>query len=207
MAEVLQTVIDLKSLQNAILRINNSDNSVQGKIAFAQGGYMLGGFLSNTGESGYDAIKKLLQVTDGNYAVLDPGRTTIGDVNQTLWLNASRVITMLPNLPQSPEVLCDADPDKLMQATQKGGIANLSLNVKDEQSAAEAKPTVAKGRKFNLRQWRAMQVVLWAILALVGAYLLVTYGDQFFAKLHELLGTGAAPAPGPAPAPAPTPSP
>jgi hypothetical protein len=184
MSEVLQTVIDLKSLQNAILRINNSDSSIQGKIAFAQGGYILGASMTSTGESGYDAVRKLLSVTDGNYAVLDPGRNTIGEINQTLWLNASRVLSMLPNLPQTPEVLCDANPDKLKESTQKSGVANLSLNVKDTTEAD--KPQVKKGRAFDIRMWRAAQYVLWCALLLTAVVVYMNYGDSIMSSLRTM---------------------
>ena len=112
--DILQTVTNLKSVYNVILRINSADNSIEGKIAFSQGGYILGGRLS-TDECGYEAVRKLLTVTEGNYAVLDPGCTAITDINQTLWLDTSRIVKMLPDLPPSSEALSDASPEKLKQ--------------------------------------------------------------------------------------------
>lgn len=108
-ADILQTVLDLKSVFNPVLRITCSETSLQGRICFCRGGFMLGGQINNTAESGWDAIRKLLQVKDGSYAILEPETDNVPELNQSLWIKVERVLPMLRNLPQSVDVLLYAD--------------------------------------------------------------------------------------------------
>ena len=72
LGEVIQTVLDLKNVPNAVLRITSSQGDLQGRIGFAQGGFILGGKISSPEETGYPALRKLLSILNGTYAILDP---------------------------------------------------------------------------------------------------------------------------------------
>ncbi|CAM6000042.1 unnamed protein product [Sphagnum balticum] len=109
-ADVIQTVIDLKNMPNLVLRVTDEDSDLQGRVAFREGGYILGARVNHTNECGYDAIRLLLSIKSGNYAILDPGRTPNSDTNQTLWISADKVLNLLPALPESPETLLGIDP-------------------------------------------------------------------------------------------------
>jgi hypothetical protein len=181
MNEVIQTVIDLKNLQNPILRISSSDSDLQGRVSFSSG-HILGGRINNTDETGYPAIRKLLSITDGNYAILDPGRQHITDVNQTLWIEANKILQMLPNLPQTPEVLMDMNSDHYT-AELKPRIAAMDLRA--GKADGGEKPTVtdlkSKARSFDEGAWFFFKLFIWALGTLIATAVIIQYGDQIYA--------------------------
>jgi hypothetical protein len=182
MSEVIQTVIDLKNLQNPILRISSSDSDLQGRVSFSSG-HILGGRINNTDETGYPAIRKLLSITDGNYAILDPGRQHITDVNQTLWIEANKVVQMLPNLPQTPEVLMDINAEYNPNAEVKARVANMDLKAGKIDDGE--KPTVtdvkSKARSFDQGTWFFFKLFLWVVGTLIVSAVVLTYSDQIYA--------------------------
>jgi hypothetical protein len=196
MADIVQTVIDLKNLPNAILRLTSAGDEVQGRIAFAQGGYILGGRVNNTDETGYPAVRKLLAITAGNYAILDPGRTHVSDVNQTLWIKASRVLDYLPTLPPSPEIFLDgADVNAINTTVEKAQFDPMDLKARatDERGTSGIVGNrKSKTRTFDLGTWRVLKVLfLFALVTLV-AVGITQYWDQIMAYFH---GGQATPAP------------
>ena len=93
MDEVLQTMVDMKSLVHGILRVTCGETSVNGRIGFAHDGYILGAKVNVTNETGYEALRKLLSITQGNYAVLDAAdQQQHSELNQTLWIKAQKII-------------------------------------------------------------------------------------------------------------------
>jgi hypothetical protein len=142
MDEVLQTVIDLKNLSNPILRLTSNSEDLQGRVSFSKG-HILGGRINNTDETGYSAIRKLFSIVDGNYAILDPGRAHINEVNQSLWIEAGKLIELLPNLPENPDGLVEANPDEIAQNRPKFDAIDCASAVKAKRSrfqARKAKP-------------------------------------------------------------------
>jgi hypothetical protein len=125
-ADVIQTVIDLKNMPNLVLRVTDEDSDLQGRVAFREGGFILGARVNNTNECGYDAIRLLLSIKSGNYAILDPGRTPTSDTNQTLWISADKVLNLLPMLPESSETLLGIDPASRAEQTFAHPSATLS---------------------------------------------------------------------------------
>ena len=111
MYDLLETIIHLKTVPHALLRISATDNSLKGRVGFGPGGYILGGYLDDTNEIGYSAIKKLLTIKSGNYAVLDTGLEHSSEVNQTLWIKGEKILEVWPNLPDSPDKLLDVNGD------------------------------------------------------------------------------------------------
>lgn len=194
--EVLKTCAEIKSVKTPILRINDNGSDLQGQIAFAQGGYIIGGKVNQTNEIGYTAVRRLLMIDDGNYAILDPLRKHIADVNQSLWIKVDKVVALLPNLPENPEGLLDKQPE--LQHSQKAGQVDLGSNLplsleptKPEETAS-APPVVAtvkksKARKFNLGTWRIIKAGLTIILGFTAVLYGVTYFDQIMAFFQKLM--------------------
>jgi hypothetical protein len=180
MREVIQTVLELKTLANPVLRITDEDSDLQGRIAFSQGGYIIGGRVNNTDETGYDAVRRLMSIKNGNYAVLDPGRNQFTDINQTLWLMASRVIEVLPNLPVTPDSLVDANPDRL------AAISGRSAG--NTQAAPVPITSVkSKARTFNKSSWYMLQLFFIAVFALgIGGGILL-YHEQVWSFFKNSL--------------------
>ena len=62
MKDVIETLADLKNFPHLVLRVSASEAELEGRIAFSHGGYILGGRINNSDESGYAAIQKLLSI-------------------------------------------------------------------------------------------------------------------------------------------------
>ncbi len=185
--EVLRTCAEIKSVKTPILRINDNGSELQGQIAFSQGGYIIGGKVNQTGEVGYSAIRRLLTIADGNYAILDPLRKHITDVNQSLWIKVDKLVPLLPNLPENPEGLLDKPPEvvhtslKSNQVDIGGGFVTPTPAVTDtgsqDESALPPLATVtpkAKSRKFNLGTWRLLRagfVIIAGFTAVLGGFI------------------------------------
>ena len=183
-AEIIQTVVDLKNLPNAVLRITSDEGDLQGRIGFGRGGYILGGKINATDETGYPAIRKLLTVENGTYAILDPGRTQMGDVNQTLWINAARVAALLPNLPESPQTLLDGgDPDVIKTTVDKAQYDPMDLKLAQHKNDDVVKDSASASRNFDVGKWRAVKLFFVALLILVATVGVLHYWDSISAAL------------------------
>ncbi|MBC7997722.1 MAG: hypothetical protein IAF58_07255 [Leptolyngbya sp.] len=182
--EVIQTVIDLKAVQHAILRVTCSDSELQGRVAFSQGGYILGGQVTESGETGYAAVKRLLEVRKGNYAILDPGRTYVPEVNQSLWIKGEKVIDRLPNLPETVDDLLDANPEALAQKMENTPIGRIDVKTDRSEDAKNAPHTTvedvkSKARQLDLSGYRSIkQIVIYGVAAIIGSWIAITYGGE-----------------------------
>lgn len=127
MADVISSVVAIKSCHTPILRINDSASDLQGRLLFSQGGYIVGGKINATGESGYSAVRKLLLVKEGNYAILDPARKATADLNQALWLATEKLLPMLPNLPEAPDQVLDQAPERITESAARPKTGQIDL--------------------------------------------------------------------------------
>lgn len=176
---VLQTLIELKSVERAILRINSFDEHFQGKIGFAIGGYILGARIEETGEIGYSAVRKLLLVQNGNYAILDPEKQNLYEISQSLWIDASKLLNQLPDLPPSPETF--QNPDAIQVAnpmTEQYDSAALS-RIREEKIASVRKIN-SPARQFVIEDWRLRYAiaVFWAVVILIVTAIGCLYADH-----------------------------
>lgn len=195
--EVLRTCAEIKSVNTPILRINDNTSELQGRIAFSQGGYIIGAKIANTGEMGYDAVRKLLLVSDGNYAILDPLRKHITEVNQSLWIKVDKLVALLPNLPESSEGLVDPHPDRIEASIVRPKTGQIDISGAFAQAAVEDRaapvdkgpaPVVvdakSRSRRFNIGAWRVFRagLVIIAVFALVLSGLLYSHEIVAFAQ-------------------------
>ena len=168
--EILKTCAEIKSVNTPILRINDHNSDLTGRIGFSQGGYIIGGKIMPDGESGYAAVRKLLSVSEGNYAILDPLKKQVGDCNQSLWMKVEKIVPLVPNLPESPEGLIDPHPQggvKVSQAQMELPKPGTFEKKKDEGVEAAPATVNAKSasRKFDLGFWRVFRA---GMLILIG---------------------------------------
>ncbi|PWT98812.1 MAG: hypothetical protein C5B53_06230 [Candidatus Melainabacteria bacterium] len=187
--EVLQTIIDLKTVANPVLRINCLDARFQGKIGFAQGGFILGAKIDETGELGYPAVRRLLMVRNGNYAILDPEKQVVQDINQTLWLDAEKVIQVLPDMPQLPDGLVGAHPSAATTTLVYDRYEEPSPVVRRPAERASVGGVNSKARQFNPSDWRRRYAMLigLALILIILAAAYMYYGDQILALLHTFI--------------------
>lgn len=183
MNDLLETIIHMKTVPNALLRISSSKENIKGRIGFGPGGYILGGCIDDTGELGYTAVKKLLEVASGNYAVLDIGRELSPELNQTLWIKGEKVLEIWPNLPDSPDHLLDVN-GSLLSVLQT---PTPTKNVKDDkdQSISRVRFTAIKvGKKIHRKRNIAI-VLSSALLILVLFLMVVMFGNRILPSLHK----------------------
>ncbi len=171
MNDLLETIINLKTVPNLLLRISSNTENIRGRIGFGPGGYILGGYIDDTGELGYTAIKKLLTLTSGNYAVLDTGRELTPDVNQTLWIKGERILEIWPNLPDSPDPLFDVK-GALPQTIQPTATAKAPKETR-EPSVSRVRFTAIQTDRKNPYRKRNIAMALSSILLMMLLLLIV----------------------------------
>lgn len=190
--EILKTCAEIKSVNTPVLRINDNDSGLQGRIGFSQGGYIIGARLVPSGEVGYEAIRKLLSVQDGNYAILDPLRKHVTDVNQSLWIKVEKIVPLLPNLPEEPTGLVDPHPNELKKDT--GGqidlASNAALEKKDpeEDSGPVTLDAKSPSRKFDMGHWRFFRAALLVLVFFTIVLSVALYSGQIKAAIFKMFG-------------------
>jgi hypothetical protein len=174
MNEVIDTIIHLKSVPNALLRVSCKEEGVQGRIGFGPGGHILGGYIEDTGEVGYSAVKKLLTVKSGNYAVLDMTHEHVPEINQTLWIKGEKVLEIWPNLPDLPDSLLGAS---LSSIPALQSITHNNLEKKEDSIARiRQKYTRSKAHEAQITQWHLALRLSWLLITLVLVLVVVKYG-------------------------------
>jgi len=207
MADVINSVVEIKSCQTPILRINDNQSDLQGRILFSAGGFILGGKIGVTGESGYAAVRRLLLVADGNYAILDPARKPTTELNQSLWLATAKLVPMLPDLPAAPASIVDAHPERITESAARPKTGQLDLAprmsaVAAPKDVAPVDPSVAVvvdeeqrqtvgskqvSRKYNEGRWRTVKALLQLTVAMLVVVLIMNNSDTMYTGAYKLL--------------------
>ena len=201
MAEVLASVVALKTCQTPVLRINASDSDMQGRLLFSPGGYIVGGKINVSGETGWEAVRKLLNVTEGNYAILDPVRKTTADINQALWIRTDKVMPHLANLPEDPEDFVDKQPQRNQEsavrpktgqhdlaphmaavgAPKDEDVMDPSIPIKVDREDRQTVEAKAPSRKYNQGRWRVVRFCLQVSFGVAMAALIMWQSDNIWA--------------------------
>jgi hypothetical protein len=186
MNDLLETIIHLKTVPNALLRISSDKENIKGRIGFAQGGYILGGCIDDTGELGYSAVKKLLLLKSGNYAVLDTDREHPQEINQTLWIKGQRILEIWPNLPESPDKLLDAN-GSLLSVMQSSPQTTIPKDQRDE-SISRVRFTAIRTDRRNPYRKRNIAILLSSTLLVLLLLLMVTmFGSRIMTPAPKSL--------------------
>jgi hypothetical protein len=105
--EVLQAVLKQTSEATGILRISCPGRNLNGRLALVNGQFIVGAQITDSEENGYDAVKQLLTVTEGNFAFLETDDNKSLDLGRTVHINLLLLIDRLPDLPDNPADLFD----------------------------------------------------------------------------------------------------
>jgi len=200
MADIVASVVAIKQCQSPILRINSADSATQGRLLFSPGGYIVGGKINVSNETGWEAVRKLLNITEGNYAILDPARKSTTELNQALWVQADKVIRALPNLPEDGADFVDKQPQRSQESAvrPKTGQTDLAPVMgavsagKDEEALdpstaarveKEERQIVEKqapSRKYNQGRWRIVRFCLQVSFGVAMAALIMWQSDNIW---------------------------
>ncbi len=105
--EVLQAVLKQTSEATGILRISCPRRNLNGRLALVNGQFIVSAQIADSDENGYDTVKQLLSVTEGNFAFLQTDNHKSLDLGRTVHINLISLIDCLPHLPDNPADLFD----------------------------------------------------------------------------------------------------
>ncbi|MBX9951341.1 MAG: hypothetical protein K2Y39_19385 [Candidatus Obscuribacterales bacterium] len=90
-----------------ILRINRQRDGLNGKIAIDGGRYVTAASVVDSVETGYTALRLLLSVDEGNFALLNAKHGDSIELQPNLHIEIDQLIQTMPHLPDNPSRLFD----------------------------------------------------------------------------------------------------
>lgn len=109
MQDILRAIVELEKVQYGILRISAPEDNIQGRIVFADDGHIVDASITGQAEnySSYECLRQLLSLNRGNCVFLDSGTNRPAEFTDSLYIHATRILALLPNLPVNPSELFD----------------------------------------------------------------------------------------------------
>lgn len=107
MKDVLLRIKSLQTPGLKILRINRQRDGLHGKIAVDGGKYVTAASVIDSVETGYPALRLLLTVSDGNFALLNAMPNDSIELQPNLHIGIDQLLQAMPHLPDSPAKLFD----------------------------------------------------------------------------------------------------
>ena len=158
--QILQLITSAdNSVELGILHIRGS--MVQGDIVIASGTFILGAS-TNSGSTGWAAVRQLLQLTDAVYQFHDFSQSDIGSLDQGMEVKLSRVIALLPDLPPTLEELSAKVSLTRMRSM------NIDEIISDRLAEqATTKYLAREVKNFEEKSMRFRAVILWSFCALM----------------------------------------
>ncbi len=106
MKDVLKAVADVPNVPFGALRISCPSKNIQGKVLIADAKHVVAASCSDDIDA-YEALRTLLEVKDGNFALLDLSTEDLAEFDQSLFICIDRLIESMPALPHSSSELFD----------------------------------------------------------------------------------------------------
>jgi hypothetical protein len=172
--EVLWSIMKMKKTDVGVLHIVSKDNAVDGCIGLANGMYILGAS-TESGLSGYAAVKVLLTMSDGNFKYLDYTDNSIGELDQRLKIRVTHLVNLLPNL-----------PDKIDQVQGTNTLNRIRAMDPEELNAIKKAAETGKTQDI-LKQIRSFEdkSMRWRAAALWGTFAIIAAGVTAAILLHH----------------------
>ncbi|HEY9733823.1 MAG TPA: hypothetical protein V6C89_18070 [Drouetiella sp.] len=104
---VLQKIVEKRPSGNLLLRVATPDRNCDGKICIVDGRFITAAIVAQTRETGYDAVRKILSVTEGNFACLRPNKEDSLMIPYSLNIELDKILPLIPNLPDEADGLHD----------------------------------------------------------------------------------------------------
>lgn len=164
-SEVLQDIRALKNNEVGILRISSPSQSVNGRVILYKGQYVIGGVLTETGETGYAAVRKLLSVEDGNFAYIDLEGEKPEEECESVCMDVQALLDLGRPLPETfPGMVVAEGVQPFKKIDPKIEQAAERIREATQTPSAKSTPEVAalrkKGKGFN---WVAIAVTLLVV--------------------------------------------
>ena len=141
MHDVLKSVIGVENQPFGVLRISSPSLNLNGRLAISGGNFIVGAAIIDGSETGYDAVRRLLQIREGNFAYLDTAGKRPDDFDEALYLSLSKLVSRLPDLPETAAELFDEKSllDKVFGADE--GLPNSEQQPTADFELDEPRPT------------------------------------------------------------------
>jgi len=167
--EVLWTLLKLQKVEAGILVISSSKNKMEGEIGVFHGIFLTGAKINGTTETGYPAMKRLLEVEEGSFNYYDYSEHGLADLDQNLKLRITQIINLMPNLPVNLESAMGKNTlnrIRAMDASQQEGSEN---DYKVDQAVAE------QLRALDEKTMNVRALIFWAIFLVVSSAVAVLF--------------------------------
>lgn len=166
--EVLWTLLKLQKVESGILVISGTKPNIEGEIGVFHGIFLTGAKINGSSEKGYAAIKKLLEVEEGNFNYYDYSEHGLADLDQSLKLRITQIINLMPNLPVSLEAAMGKNTLNRIRAMD-ANTAEKEEDYKVDQAVAEQLRAIDE-KTMNLRA-----LIFWGIFLIVSSGLAVLF--------------------------------
>lgn len=151
MKDVLKAVMEVPNVPYGVLRVSCPKKELQGKILISQSRHVVGASSSSNNKDldAYDALRSLIEITEGNFAYLDLASDSATDFDQSLFICIERLLDLMPELPLAAGQLFDEKSllDKVFGEESTSPYAELAKS----QSIAMTIPMAAPNRRKALK--------------------------------------------------------
>ncbi len=162
MKDVLMRVQSEPTPGMKILRINRQRDGLNGKIAIDGGRYVTAASVVDSVETGYPALRLLLSVSDGNFALLNAKPGDSIELQPNLHIEIDMLLKTMPHLPDNPTKLFDerALLDKVFG--QDFTLGDLPVQIDDDEDEPSQAPLAISGSNKipDKAAWALMQPLI-----------------------------------------------
>lgn len=167
--EVLWTLLKLQKVESGILVISNQKNKMEGEIGVFHGIFLTGAKINGSNETGYAAMKRLLEVEEGSFNYYDYTEHGLGDLDQNLKLRITQIINLMPNLPVNLESAMGKNTLNRIRAMDASGAEERVEDYKVDQAVAEQLRALDE-KTMNIRA-----LIFWGIFLVVSSVVAVLF--------------------------------
>lgn len=169
--EVLYSILKIKNVDMGVLRITSADKSLDGDIGVARGIYLVGGAMRGRSTSGYEVIRLLLSLKEGQFQYLDFGDSFPKELDQDFKVRLTDVINVLPNLPERLEEITSKQTLNRIRSMNTEGPAPTEESMIDQKALSQI-------QDFERKSMRLRAAAFWATFVVVASLAAVLYYFQ-----------------------------
>ena len=139
MREILKRILLMKAPGVCFLQVTNADGRVTGRVRVIDSTHVTGALLASSQSEGYPALKTLVEIKDGTFALFAGRQSDREDGQQALNIELVKLIDNLDKLPEIPASVTSpfdqsAILDRIFRGEEAEGVANAVQSPQDMQS-------------------------------------------------------------------------